>query len=238
MAKSDDPAQPQSQVFVPTVTGNMEGFSKREIKRAHEAKRFHGICGRPCIDEFTKIINTGAVQNCSVTVRDVAVAVAIWGPEFGARVDTVIPQPQATSGDVIKTVAWIAGGGGANDSADSVKKQDPEKFEITPSLDDKEAGSEAGDPEGPAVNFPTEVLVGECVEKWRCKSMQRQPVRMDPDGHAQKKSVMCDLFGHETNMPDGKTKRYTAQMAGVAEENKINAFAQHSEQKRFCEIWL
>ena len=54
---------------------------------------------------------------------------------------------------------------------------------------------------------------------------------MDPDGHAQMKSIMCDSFDHDTNMPDGKTKRYTAQMAGVAAENKINAFAQHSEQK-------
>jgi len=40
---------PASQLFVSTVKGNMEGFTKREIQRAHEARKFHHMCGRPSI---------------------------------------------------------------------------------------------------------------------------------------------------------------------------------------------
>ena len=64
-----------------TVALNTEGYSKREIKRAHEARRFFHTIGRPSIADFKQAIRSNTFKNCKVTLDDVRIMEGLFGPD-------------------------------------------------------------------------------------------------------------------------------------------------------------
>ena len=61
-------------IFIETVAGNMEGFSKREIKRAYDAAKLYVRLIYPSEKDFNWIVMSNSIKNCTVTPRDVEVA--------------------------------------------------------------------------------------------------------------------------------------------------------------------
>ena len=66
-------------MFFNTVAENMLLFTKREIKGAEVAKALYTTLDRPSITEFKWIIRSHQIKDSPVTVRDVDVAISIWG---------------------------------------------------------------------------------------------------------------------------------------------------------------
>lgn len=71
-------------VMVTTVKSNQEAFTKREVKRATEARKLMAILGRPSEAHMREIVSQKQLQNCEVTEQDVRNALEIFGPDLGS----------------------------------------------------------------------------------------------------------------------------------------------------------
>ena len=92
-----------SKAFVNTVADNMEGFSKRQVKQARKARELYAKLIYPSIRDFKWAIMTNQIANCSVTVKDIDAAQAIWGKDIAAlKGKTVRKKPVPVAGDVRK----------------------------------------------------------------------------------------------------------------------------------------
>ena len=81
-------------MFVSTVANNMEGFTKRDVAKAHAARRLQGMIGHPSDQDFTGLVREKLLANCPVTVSNVANAKSIFGPDIaGLRGKTVRHSP-------------------------------------------------------------------------------------------------------------------------------------------------
>ena len=65
---------------VQTMRENMEGFTKRELKRAILARQKQQQVGIPSEAEFAKMVSGNHVKNAPFTVQDISNARAIYGP--------------------------------------------------------------------------------------------------------------------------------------------------------------
>ena len=73
------------QFNIPTVKENLEGFSKREVAQAKEARKLWRICGAPSSKMFKKHLQMNTMKNCPVTVKDVDNAEKIWGSPIAEK---------------------------------------------------------------------------------------------------------------------------------------------------------
>ena len=64
--------------FVQTLAGNMEGYSKRQIKDAKEALALLPKLSYPSKQDFIKMIRAGSIKNCTVLEEDVERMYDIW----------------------------------------------------------------------------------------------------------------------------------------------------------------
>lgn len=64
--------------FVQTLAGNMEGYSKRQIKDAKEALTLLPKLGYPSKQDFINMIRAGSIENCTVLEEDVERMYDIW----------------------------------------------------------------------------------------------------------------------------------------------------------------
>jgi hypothetical protein len=67
-------------MMVTTAQGNLEGYTRHEIKKAKEARRLQGIIGNPTEKELAGMVREKLIANCPVTVQDVHNANRIFGP--------------------------------------------------------------------------------------------------------------------------------------------------------------
>lgn len=75
----------KSQVaLVNTVDGNKREFTRREVKKATEARKLMSIIGRPSESHMLKIIGDRHLHNCDIREQDVRNALAIFGPDLGS----------------------------------------------------------------------------------------------------------------------------------------------------------
>lgn len=91
--------------LVETVAGNMEGFTKREVKRAYEAAKRHIRLVYPSMKDFNWIVMNGTIKYCSVTPRDVEVAQQTWGKHITPEVlrgKQVRTKPAPITGNKLK----------------------------------------------------------------------------------------------------------------------------------------
>ncbi len=62
-----------------SIRGNMEGFSKRQILRAHEARLLQGCIANLSEREFNDLVRNNQLKNCSISVDDISNASSIYG---------------------------------------------------------------------------------------------------------------------------------------------------------------
>jgi hypothetical protein len=69
-------------MLVNTVRGNFEEYTRKEIKRAREARRIQGMIANPTEREFSAMVCEKLLANCPVTVQDVNNAHHIYGRDL------------------------------------------------------------------------------------------------------------------------------------------------------------
>lgn len=70
-------------VMVNTVKENLGSFTRREVKRATEARLFKGIIGRPSEQQLRRILDERQLRNCDIHGQDMRNARSIFGPDVG-----------------------------------------------------------------------------------------------------------------------------------------------------------
>jgi hypothetical protein len=69
-------------MLVNTVRGNFEGYTRKEIERAREARHIQGMIANPTEREFSAMMHEKLLANCPVTVQDVNNAHHIYGQDL------------------------------------------------------------------------------------------------------------------------------------------------------------
>ena len=82
--------------MVQTVAENMEGFTKKQVKRATEARSAYHMAGAPDMKTFQLAVRSGLFKNCPLEERDIVNAEKIYGPSVSAiKGKTKRPTPDA-----------------------------------------------------------------------------------------------------------------------------------------------
>jgi hypothetical protein len=68
--------------FVQTVRGNYEGYTRREILKAKEARRAQTMLGSPSEKDLQGLVSSNMIENCPFTSTDMSNAKAIYGPDI------------------------------------------------------------------------------------------------------------------------------------------------------------
>ena len=90
-------------MLVNTIADNYEGFTKREVVKAHEARRFQRMIGCPSDRDYQGMVREKLIANCPVTVSDVQHANQIFGPDLaGLRGKTVRRKPDHVTIDYVE----------------------------------------------------------------------------------------------------------------------------------------
>ena len=89
--------------FVSTVSGNKDGFSRRQIKDAEVARTLYSALSYPSWNDFKWVIRSNQIKNCPVTVQDVHNARQIWGKDVAAlKGKTTRGKPNVVARDFVK----------------------------------------------------------------------------------------------------------------------------------------
>jgi hypothetical protein len=80
--------------FVQTVRRNYEGYTKREVLQAKEARRGQAMLGNPSEKDYQGLVSGNLVNNCPISSSNVSNARAIFGPDLASvRGKTVGKKP-------------------------------------------------------------------------------------------------------------------------------------------------
>ena len=99
-----DPAEfSEAKIFVNTVSGKMEGYSKRQIKGAEQASALYAKLGYPSHKDFKWILRSNQIKDCPVTVDDADNALNIWGKNVAAlKGKTTRRKPMPVKGNQLR----------------------------------------------------------------------------------------------------------------------------------------
>ena len=93
----------KGKAFVNTVSENMEGFSKRQIKGAKAARELYSKLVYPSMKDFRWAVMSNQIKNCPVTAEDIDIAQRIWGKDIAAlKGKTVRKKPTPVQGNSMK----------------------------------------------------------------------------------------------------------------------------------------
>ena len=67
---------------IQTIRKNMEGYSRKEVKRAIVARVAQSKVVHPPDSKFKLMVNSPSLKNCKVTVQDTTNSRAIFGPDL------------------------------------------------------------------------------------------------------------------------------------------------------------
>jgi hypothetical protein len=70
--------------FVQTVQQNYEGFTKKEVQQAKEARRAMGLIGNPSKNNFKGMVSNNIITNCPVTTTAITNARSIFGSDLAS----------------------------------------------------------------------------------------------------------------------------------------------------------
>jgi len=76
-----DPSQKEL-TLVNTVLGNSEGYSKRQIAQAKQARDLQAVLGNPSTKDLKTLVQSNQLANCPVTIDDIERAETIYGPSI------------------------------------------------------------------------------------------------------------------------------------------------------------
>ena len=89
--------------FINTVVGNKEGFTKRQIKGAQEARELYAKLGYPSVKDYKWIIQSNQIKDCPITVQNIDDSTKIWGKDVPAlKGKTVRKKPTHVAADFVK----------------------------------------------------------------------------------------------------------------------------------------
>jgi hypothetical protein len=72
--------------FIQTVRGNMEGYTRREVEEARQARDVQAMVGHPTDQAFLRMVRSGMIVDCPVTPTAVLNSNRIFGlPPEGVR---------------------------------------------------------------------------------------------------------------------------------------------------------
>ena len=92
--------------FVQMVRGNIEGFTKHEVKDAQKARKAQAMLGHPTNRDFLGMVCGGMISNCPVTANAVKNAHQIFGPDLaGIRGRTVRRPLESVTTDYVQ-IPW------------------------------------------------------------------------------------------------------------------------------------
>jgi hypothetical protein len=90
-------------MFITTVLGNKEGFTKRQIKGAEVARTLYATLGYPSWNHFKWVLRSNQIKDCPVRVQDADVAFQIWGKNIAAlKGKTTRSKPASVAKDYVK----------------------------------------------------------------------------------------------------------------------------------------
>jgi hypothetical protein len=70
--------------FVQRVYQNYEGFTKKEVLQAKEARRAMGLIGNPSKSNFKGMVSNNMITNCPITTTAITNARSIFGPDLAS----------------------------------------------------------------------------------------------------------------------------------------------------------
>jgi hypothetical protein len=89
--------------FVNTVSKNMAGFTKRQIKEAEVAQSLYSKLNYPSWKDCKLMIRSNQIKDCPVTVNHVDTALKIWGKNVMAlKGKTIWTKPDPVVRDFVK----------------------------------------------------------------------------------------------------------------------------------------
>jgi hypothetical protein len=92
-------------LFVETVSGNKQGFMKRQIKGADAAWALYATLSYPSLKDYKWVIRSNQIKDCPVTVQGVDVAHTIWGKNIAAlKGKTIRSTPDPVARDFVKVL--------------------------------------------------------------------------------------------------------------------------------------
>jgi hypothetical protein len=80
----DDKTTKAGSSFVQTVRGNYEGYTKRKVLRAKEARRGQALLGNPSKKDYQSMVGSNMIENCPISTSDVSNAHVIFGPDLAS----------------------------------------------------------------------------------------------------------------------------------------------------------
>jgi hypothetical protein len=94
--------EPEGVALVQTVRENYEGYTKREVLRAKEARREKPWIGNLGKGDFKGMVSSNMIKNCLITPSGIANAREIFGPALASvRGKTVCRTPAPVVGDYV-----------------------------------------------------------------------------------------------------------------------------------------
>ena len=85
LVTSSTVAPPPQLHAVTNVHDNFEGFTKKQVQCANEARRIMLMTGVPTERAFESMVRLNQLQDCPITIDDVKNAHLIWGPDLANK---------------------------------------------------------------------------------------------------------------------------------------------------------
>jgi hypothetical protein len=70
--------------LVQKVRRNYEGYTKKEVLQAKEARRLQAMLGNPSEKDFKGMVSSNIIPNCPITLSNVTNALKIFGPDLAS----------------------------------------------------------------------------------------------------------------------------------------------------------
>ena len=72
-------------VLIYAISRNKQGFSKRKVNGAEQAKTLYVKLGYPSVKDFRWVVQSQQIIDCPVTVQDTGIAYEIWVKHCGFK---------------------------------------------------------------------------------------------------------------------------------------------------------
>jgi hypothetical protein len=94
---------PDAHLHVNTIHKNFDGFTKKQIQRAQEARRLMLMMGVPSERAFQSMVHLNQLKNCPITHDDIKVAHTIYGRDLAnTRGKMVRRKPERVDTDYVE----------------------------------------------------------------------------------------------------------------------------------------
>ncbi len=81
--------------LVQTVQGNYEGYTKKDILKANEARRAQRMIGNPSEKDYKGMVSGNLITNCSITTTNISNARGIFGPDLASIREKIVQRTPA-----------------------------------------------------------------------------------------------------------------------------------------------